>query len=102
MASLVIGAPHDPATQVPPGHQCGRAGEDPRDTSRRASELARSWRRGDSLSRVNGHYVPPTVFADVPLDSPLAQEEIFGPVLCVFRAPNFEEALEIAMNSGSG
>jgi len=33
------------------------------------------------------------------LDSPLAQEEIFGPVLSVFRSVNFEEALEMALDS---
>ena len=57
------------------------------------------WFKGATSEPDDGYYVPPTVFADVPLDSPLAQEEIFGPVLCVFRASNFEEALEIAMNS---
>ena len=46
-----------------------------------------------------GSYVRPTVFAEVPLDSPLAQEEVFGPVLAVFRAETFEEALDIAENS---
>jgi RHH-type proline utilization regulon transcriptional repressor/proline dehydrogenase/delta 1-pyrroline-5-carboxylate dehydrogenase len=43
-----------------------------------------------------GCYVPPTIFAEVPPDSPLAQEEIFGPVLCVLRAANMTEALAIA------
>ena len=46
-----------------------------------------------------GYYVSPTVFTGVPVDSPLAREEIFGPVLCVFRAATFEEALEIALRS---
>jgi RHH-type proline utilization regulon transcriptional repressor/proline dehydrogenase/delta 1-pyrroline-5-carboxylate dehydrogenase len=36
------------------------------------------------------------VFADVPPDSPLAQEEIFGPVLSVIRAKNLDDALVIA------
>jgi RHH-type proline utilization regulon transcriptional repressor/proline dehydrogenase/delta 1-pyrroline-5-carboxylate dehydrogenase len=43
-----------------------------------------------------GHYVAPTVFTDVPDDSPLACEEIFGPVLAVFHAATFERALQIA------
>jgi len=43
-----------------------------------------------------GFYVAPHVFADVPPDSPLAQEEIFGPVLVVIRAKNLEDALAIA------
>ena len=43
-----------------------------------------------------GNFVPPTVFADVPLDSELAQFEIFGPVLSIIKAKNFDEALVIA------
>ncbi|MDB5322039.1 MAG: pruA, partial [Phycisphaerales bacterium] len=43
-----------------------------------------------------GFYVTPHVFADVPPDSPLAQEEIFGPVLAVIRAKNLDEAITIA------
>jgi RHH-type proline utilization regulon transcriptional repressor/proline dehydrogenase/delta 1-pyrroline-5-carboxylate dehydrogenase len=46
-----------------------------------------------------GYYVRPTVFTDVSLDSPVACEEIFGPVLAVFRARDFDEAMEIAGNS---
>jgi acyl-CoA reductase-like NAD-dependent aldehyde dehydrogenase len=30
--------------------------------------------------------VRPTVFTDVPLDAPLSREEVFGPVLAVYRA----------------
>jgi RHH-type proline utilization regulon transcriptional repressor/proline dehydrogenase/delta 1-pyrroline-5-carboxylate dehydrogenase len=43
-----------------------------------------------------GCYVPPTIFAEVPPDSPLAQEEIFGPVLCVLKAADMTDALAIA------
>jgi RHH-type proline utilization regulon transcriptional repressor/proline dehydrogenase/delta 1-pyrroline-5-carboxylate dehydrogenase len=43
-----------------------------------------------------GFYVAPHVFADVPPDSPLAQEEIFGPVLSVLRAKDLAEGLAIA------
>ncbi len=45
---------------------------------------------------VEGFYVGPHVFADVPADSFLAQEEIFGPVLAVIRAADLDEALKIA------
>lgn len=41
-------------------------------------------------------YVPPTVFTEVPAQSRLFREEIFGPVLSVSRARNFEEALALA------
>jgi len=43
-----------------------------------------------------GYFVPPTIFLDVPWDSELAQEEIFGPVLAVIRAKNLQQAIEIA------
>jgi RHH-type proline utilization regulon transcriptional repressor/proline dehydrogenase/delta 1-pyrroline-5-carboxylate dehydrogenase len=43
-----------------------------------------------------GFYVAPHVFADVPPDSSLAQEEIFGPVLSVIRAKTLDDALTIA------
>ncbi len=43
-----------------------------------------------------GYFVPPTIFADVPENATIAQEEIFGPVLAVMRARDLEEALRIA------
>jgi RHH-type proline utilization regulon transcriptional repressor/proline dehydrogenase/delta 1-pyrroline-5-carboxylate dehydrogenase len=46
-----------------------------------------------------GYYLSPAIFTDVPADDPLAQEEIFGPVLAVLRARDFAHALEIANNT---
>jgi RHH-type proline utilization regulon transcriptional repressor/proline dehydrogenase/delta 1-pyrroline-5-carboxylate dehydrogenase len=43
-----------------------------------------------------GYYIAPQIFTGVALQDPLAQEEIFGPVLAVLRADDFEEALMIA------
>jgi aldehyde dehydrogenase (NAD+) len=42
-----------------------------------------------------GHYIQPTVFADVPLDAEIAREEVFGPVLVVFKASSYEDAIRI-------
>jgi 1-pyrroline-5-carboxylate dehydrogenase len=50
----------------------------------------------------NGHFVAPTVIADVPPDAKIAQEEIFGPVLAVIKARDFDQALEIANNTEYG
>ena len=44
-------------------------------------------------------YVPPTIFTDVPPGSRLFREEIFGPVLAVTRARDFDEALALANDS---
>ena len=43
-----------------------------------------------------GYYVEPTIFTDVKTDMRIAREEIFGPVLCVFRASNLQEAVSIS------
>jgi RHH-type proline utilization regulon transcriptional repressor/proline dehydrogenase/delta 1-pyrroline-5-carboxylate dehydrogenase len=43
-----------------------------------------------------GYFVGPTIVADVPPDSRLAQDEIFGPVLAVLSATDLESALRIA------
>ncbi|SEP25447.1 aldehyde dehydrogenase (NAD+) [Halogranum amylolyticum] len=50
----------------------------------------------------NGYYVRPTVFSDVDNDMRIAQEEIFGPVLSVIRAGDFEEALALANDTDYG
>jgi len=46
-----------------------------------------------------GYYVGPHIFADMETDSRLAQAEIFGPVLTLFRARNLDHALQIANNT---
>jgi RHH-type proline utilization regulon transcriptional repressor/proline dehydrogenase/delta 1-pyrroline-5-carboxylate dehydrogenase len=43
-----------------------------------------------------GHFMAPQIFTGVDPQDPLAQEEIFGPVLAVLRADDFGQALEIA------
>ncbi len=43
-----------------------------------------------------GFFVEPTVFADVTPEMTIAREEIFGPVLAVMRARDFEDAMRIA------
>lgn len=42
-----------------------------------------------------GFFIQPTVFADVPQSATIACEEIFGPVVSVMKARDFEHALEI-------
>ncbi|WP_287809441.1 aldehyde dehydrogenase family protein [Pseudomonas sp.] len=49
-----------------------------------------------------GFFVQPTVFTEVPLDSALWNQEIFGPVLCVRRFHSEAEAIERANDSDFG
>lgn len=52
---------------------------------------------GDPPSETSpGFFVSPHIFVDVPPDAPLAQDEIFGPVLVVFKVPDLNTALQIA------
>ena len=44
-------------------------------------------------------YIPPMVVTDLPADSRLLSEEIFGPLLAVIRAPDMDEAIEAANNT---
>ncbi|MDN4076046.1 aldehyde dehydrogenase family protein [Fictibacillus terranigra] len=45
-----------------------------------------------------GFYVSPAVFTDVTPGMRIEQEEIFGPVICVIEADDYEEAISIANN----
>ena len=45
-----------------------------------------------------GYFVEPTIFANVTENMTIAKEEIFGPVLAVMRAKDFEDAMRIANN----
>ncbi|WP_321861068.1 aldehyde dehydrogenase family protein [Pseudomonas paraveronii] len=49
-----------------------------------------------------GYFIRPTLFTDVPLDSALWQQEIFGPVLCVRRFTTEDEAIALANDSDFG
>jgi aldehyde dehydrogenase (NAD+) len=49
-----------------------------------------------------GYFVKPTVFVNVKNDMTIAQEEIFGPVLCVIAYDSEDEAIQIANNSKYG
>ena len=43
-----------------------------------------------------GYFVEPTIFADVKPNMCIAQEEVFGPVLALMIAEDFEHAMELA------
>jgi RHH-type proline utilization regulon transcriptional repressor/proline dehydrogenase/delta 1-pyrroline-5-carboxylate dehydrogenase len=95
--SLIVGPPHDPATFVPPviSAQARDRINGYIEAGMKSARLVAEGRACDGA----GHYVRPTVFDEVALDDALARDEIFGPVLSVFRAGDFDEALEITMDS---
>jgi len=60
--------------------------------------LAAGGEPGDS----SGHYIQPTVYVDVDRAARIAQEEIFGPVVAVIKAKDFDDALAVANGTEYG
>jgi acyl-CoA reductase-like NAD-dependent aldehyde dehydrogenase len=58
--------------------------------------LVTGGKRPDGKMFEKGYWVEPTVFADMKPEMRLAREEVFGPVLSVFRWTDTEEVLSIA------
>lgn len=50
----------------------------------------------------NGYFLEPTVLTDVPLDSRMVKEEVFGPALPVWHVKDLDEAIELANHSPYG
>jgi RHH-type proline utilization regulon transcriptional repressor/proline dehydrogenase/delta 1-pyrroline-5-carboxylate dehydrogenase len=95
--SLVVGPPHEPATFVPPviSAAAQKRIQGYIEGGRKSAKLLVQGKQPSGP----GYFVSPTVFVDVSPDDPLARDEIFGPVLSVFRARDFEEALTLALDS---
>ncbi|MDQ0163176.1 alpha-ketoglutaric semialdehyde dehydrogenase GucD [Aeribacillus alveayuensis] len=49
-----------------------------------------------------GYFIEPTIFENVAHDMTIAREEIFGPVLCLIKVKNYEEAIEKANDTVYG
>lgn len=57
---------------------------------------------GGTIESNGGYFVQPTVIADVSPKARIFQEEIFGPVLAVTKAKDFDEALQMANDTEFG
>ncbi len=57
---------------------------------------------GGKRAAGDGWFVEPTVIGNVKPDALIAQEEIFGPVLALIKAKNYDDALKIANNTEFG
>src|SRR5208282_1939165 len=94
--SLKLAPAEDPACGVPPvidAEAFARINA----AIERGKSQARLVYGGDAASLASeGFFIAPHIFADVPRESFLATEEIFGPVLSVLKARDWTEALAIA------
>jgi 1-pyrroline-5-carboxylate dehydrogenase len=57
---------------------------------------------GGGKGSEEGYFIEPTIFADLPETARVACEEIFGPVLALVKARDFDDALRIANDSEYG
>ncbi|MED3729599.1 L-glutamate gamma-semialdehyde dehydrogenase [Priestia endophytica] len=57
---------------------------------------------GGAPGNSEGYYIQPTIFIDAAPNSTIMQEEIFGPVLAIAKAKDWEEAIEIYNNTEYG
>jgi len=102
MKQVVIGHSGDPTTQLGPlamERQRDRV-EMYIDEGRKVADLVTGGVRPAHLNQ--GYFIEPTLFANVPNDSRIAQEEIFGPVLSLIPAEDEEDMIRIANASNYG
>ncbi|MDP2471793.1 MAG: NAD-dependent succinate-semialdehyde dehydrogenase [Candidatus Palauibacterales bacterium] len=101
MRDLTVGDPMRPDTDLGPLATPAIRAELHEQVERSVAAGARLL-TGGSLPDGPGFYYPPTLLVDVPLDSPAAVEETFGPVAPVFRASDTREALALANSTEFG
>lgn len=102
MRTLKVGYSHDPSAQMGPvamQRQLERI-EGYIASGRQSADLITGGGRPPHLDR--GYFVEPTLFANVDNQSRIAQDEIFGPVLCLIAAEDDDDAIRIANESRFG
>ena len=104
MATLPVGDPADPKTAVGPMVNEKQYERIQSYIRKGIAEGAKVLAGGEGHPRglEQGWFVKPTVFVNVANDMTIAQEEIFGPVLCVITYDTEEDAIRIANDSRYG
>ena len=103
VAALRVGDAIDPQTQIGPAVSQSQLNQDldyVEIGKKEGATLLSGGARVDCAAP--GHYVAPTVFADARNDMRIAREEIFGPVACVIKVGDYEEALAVANDTDFG
>ena len=104
MRNFIVGDPADPKTAIGPmvsQKQYERVQSYIRKGIEEGAEVLAGG-EGHPEGLDVGYFVKPTVFANVKNDMTIAQEEIFGPVLCVIAYESDEDAVRIANDSKYG
>jgi betaine-aldehyde dehydrogenase len=96
---LRVGDPLDESTDMGPINSSGQYGKVVHYVQAGLDDGARLMTGGNrpaGSSFERGYWMEPTVFADVTHEMRIGHEEIFGPVLSVFKWKHIDEAIEIA------
>ena len=96
---LKVGDPLDKSTQMGSqvsGRQMERILDYIKSGKEEGAKLECGGERDIEGAKAKGFFVKPTIFSEVKPDMKIAQEEIFGPVLCALKFRDAEEAVEIA------
>jgi succinate-semialdehyde dehydrogenase / glutarate-semialdehyde dehydrogenase len=101
MEALRIGDPFDASTELGPLSTPQGAEDLDGQVKKSVAAGARVLTGGKRLDG-KGNFYAPTVLADIPKSAPAYSEELFGPVACVFRARDAEDAIRIANESRFG
>lgn len=99
LKDIRFGHPGDPETQIAPistAPQMAKIEEYVRIAQGEGARLVRGGERAEVEGYPNGLFYQPTIFADVTNDMRIAQEEVFGPVLCVIPFEDEDDAVRIA------
>jgi len=103
MKGIKIGNSDDPETQLGPlamKRQLDRVEMYIEEGRKSGADLVTGGHRPAHMNK--GYFIEPTLFANVDNTSRIAQEEIFGPVLCLIPAEDEEDAIRIANESNYG
>ena len=99
--TLRVGDPYDESTES--GRWRSPSGSRPSAGIWMADEGGAAILAGGTASDpADGYYVAPTVLAEVPADSPLLREEIFGPVVVVAPVPDLDAGIDAANDTPFG
>jgi acyl-CoA reductase-like NAD-dependent aldehyde dehydrogenase len=92
---IVAGDPMDERTELGPLVNQAAAEQ----VERQVNEAVAAGARVVTGGRRNGAFFPPTILADVSSENPIFHEGAFGPVVCLIRAADEDEAVELANRS---
>ncbi|WP_233836294.1 aldehyde dehydrogenase family protein [Paraburkholderia sp. ZP32-5] len=98
---MVVGDPFSPDVQMGPLTSRAQYERVQRFIAQGKRDGARLLTGGETLTSP-GYFVTPTIFVDVPADSAVWREEIFGPVLCVRSFDDEEQAIDAANDTEFG